>query len=101
MGNVIGSTDDVIIDFDQAAGDPAGRFSVRKRGVELLGINNDGTGTGLLNGGSVSAVLLWDGSDYTPTSLKASSNPKEFRGPVDPSSVTGVSLNQYDVWVRA
>lgn len=46
-------------------------------------------------------VLRWDGvSDYTPTAAKAiSDRPKEFRGPTDPNTVSGVVLNTYDVWM--
>lgn len=49
---------------------------------------------------SSSATLTWTGSDYTPTNLKASASPKTFVGPTDPSGVSGVSLNQYDVWIE-
>ncbi len=45
-------------------------------------------------------VLTWSGSDYIPTAAKAVTNPKEFRGPTDPSGVSGVVLHQYDVWVN-
>lgn len=46
-------------------------------------------------------VLTWDAgtSDYVPTAAKAVSAPKEFRGPTDPGTVTGVVVNDYDVWV--
>lgn len=50
--------------------------------------------------GSFSVVLIWDDvSDYIPNTLKASDQPKEFRGPVDPSGVSGVVLNEYDTWI--
>lgn len=46
-------------------------------------------------------VLTWDGvSDYSPSAAKnISDRPKEFRGPTDPNTVSGVVLNTYDVWV--
>ena len=45
-------------------------------------------------------VLIWDGvDDYIPSSLKAGTSPKEFRGPTDPETIDGVVLNEYDVWV--
>lgn len=50
-------------------------------------------------GESVAQVLIWDGSaDYTPASLKASTLPKTFIGPTDPTTVTGVTMNLYDRW---
>lgn len=45
--------------------------------------------------------LTWDGSDYTPTSLKsATDRGKIFVGPTDPSGVSGVTLDTYDEWVQ-
>lgn len=46
-------------------------------------------------------VLIWDDvSDYIPAALKASTNPKEFRGPTDPDTVSGVVLSPYDTWIN-
>ena len=45
-------------------------------------------------------VLVWNGSnDYEPYEFKTLTSPKEFRGPTDPSLVSGVVLNTYDTWV--
>jgi hypothetical protein len=47
--------------------------------------------------------LAWNGSDYVPSSLKAdTSKPRTFKGPVDPSTVPGVTMNindWFDTWV--
>jgi hypothetical protein len=47
--------------------------------------------------------LVWSGSDYVPLSLKTDiSKPRTFKGPVDPSTVSGVvmsSLDWSDTWV--
>jgi len=51
--------------------------------------------------------LFWNGSTYalpkyTPTGaapLADTSRPREFVGPVDPSTITGVVLAPYDTWV--
>lgn len=48
---------------------------------------------------SGTATLTWTGSDYTPAAYKALPTPKTFRGPTDPSTVTGVVLNTYDEWI--
>jgi hypothetical protein len=55
-------------------------------------------------------TLIWNGSTYvlprfTPTGsyavtpLSDTSRPREFVGPVDPSTITGVVLAPYDTWV--
>jgi hypothetical protein len=47
--------------------------------------------------------LAWNGSDYVPTSLKAdTSKPRTFKGPVNPSGVSGVVMNSndwFDTWI--
>lgn len=47
--------------------------------------------------------LAWDGSDYVPTSLKTdTSKPRTFKGPVNPATVPGVTMNTndwFDSWV--
>jgi hypothetical protein len=45
-------------------------------------------------------VLIWNGTDYGPYEFKTLTSPKEFRGPTDPSSVSGVVLNLYDTWIE-
>lgn len=47
---------------------------------------------------TVTGVLTWNGTDYAPSQLKASTLPKKFIGPTDPTTVTGVVLNLYDLW---
>lgn len=49
---------------------------------------------------AVAVTLVWDGSDYVPTRLKAVTNrPKTFIGPADPVSVPGVALASRDQWI--
>lgn len=36
---------------------------------------------------------------YEPTSQNTSSQPKEFIGPVDPQTLPGVVINNYDTWL--
>lgn len=47
--------------------------------------------------------LAWNGTDYVPADLKAdTSKPRTFKGPVDPSTVDGVTMNAndwFDTWV--
>jgi hypothetical protein len=46
-------------------------------------------------------VLIWNGvNDYEPSQFKAGTQPKEFRGPVDPSTIPGIELGTYDIWVN-
>jgi parallel beta-helix repeat protein len=46
-------------------------------------------------------VLIWnDIDDYIPENAKASTHPKEFRGPTDPATIDGVVLNPYDTWIE-
>ncbi|MFL6138780.1 MAG: hypothetical protein ACJ74O_13405 [Frankiaceae bacterium] len=48
---------------------------------------------------AATATLRWTGTDYAPTALKGATGVyKQFVGPVDPSSVTGVVLGLYDAW---
>lgn len=58
-----------------------------------------GTGNNKAAASTISGVLIWDGvSDYTPAALKASTLPKTFIGPTDPTTITGVTMNLYDRW---
>lgn len=56
--------------------------------------------------GAAEQVLVWDAAanngqgDYSPASAKASTLPKEFRGPKDPAMIAGVALNAYDIWIE-
>lgn len=76
-----------------ASGTPDGSKFIRDDGT-LQAVSNSG------GGGSQAAVLIWNGSDYTPTNLKANTAvPREFRGPTDPTTVNGVTLANYDTWV--
>ena len=45
-------------------------------------------------------VLIWDGGAYAPAAYLVGSQPKEFRGPVDPSTIPGVTLGLYDTWIN-
>jgi len=64
--------------------------------TELLTIDQLSRSTAFLGQG---VVLTWDGSAYSPAEYIALETPKEFRGPVDPSGISGVLLNTYDVWI--
>lgn len=63
-----------------------------------------------LMGNNTRVSLFWTGSTYilpryTPTGIYAvnvladTSRPREFVGPVDPSTISGVVLAPYDRWV--
>lgn len=69
-----------------------------------LGVNPSGASIDVATaiaggGGTQNLIFTWDGTTYQPSASLASSLPKEFRGPTDPSTVGGVSLNTYDTWV--
>jgi len=56
----------------------------------------------MLSKEQVPVYLTWDGSDYQPQSFKGvGTRIKTFIGPVDPSSVGGVIVNNYDQWIRS
>jgi len=43
-------------------------------------------------------VLTWNGQDYEPSAAKLHPGPKLFIGSVDPGTVRGIAVNEYDSW---
>lgn len=50
----------------------------------------------------VPVQLNWDpvGLTYVPAESRASTQPKKFYGPTDPTTISGVVMNDYDGWVN-
>lgn len=96
-----------------------GRKIQTEAGEEVLDLDNiAASGTSVTDGSVVGDVLVWDGdsyepeqpsavtlkwdgvSNYSPSKYRASTAPKTFIGPTDPSGLTGVSFNDYDRWIQ-
>lgn len=45
-----------------------------------------------------SRVFVWNGTNYGTAATQARSFPAEFRGPTDPTTISGVVVNQWDAW---
>lgn len=59
-----------------------------------------GTGSGGVESGAP-VDFTWDGSAYQPAALLgATDRLKHFAGPINPATISGVTLNQYDEWVK-
>lgn len=74
-----------------------GRLAAGTLGQTLVVNSTKPKGIEYISGG---IVFTWDGSHYQPIDYVATTVPKEFRGPTDPSTVGGVVLHAYDVWTE-
>lgn len=48
--------------------------------------------------GKYARVFVWNGANYGTAATQARSFPAEFRGPTDPTTISGVIVNQWDAW---